>query len=279
MDSMTGELGWSSYRQDTVDSWRGASHARKEDYVAEEVPVVLVYNNQPHVVMLATPLNLEDFGLGFSLTEAILQYPAEMLSVRVVQRAKGIEVRMRIPELRFDELQGKGRHMTGRTGCGLCGATTLEQAIRQPHPVGRGVSLDAGQMMAALDEMQQQQALNQLTGSVHAAAWLKPDQGIVPIREDIGRHNALDKLIGALARTGQAFDEGCLLVTSRASYEMVQKAVSVGITVMAAISAPTALAIKLAQECGLTLVGFARNDQHVIYTHPQRIQHYQNVAS
>ncbi|MGR9115728.1 MAG: formate dehydrogenase accessory sulfurtransferase FdhD [Gammaproteobacteria bacterium] len=279
MDSMIGELGWSSYRQDTVDSWRGANHARKEDYVAEEVPVVLIYNNKPHVVMLTTPLDLEDFALGFSLTEAILQHPAEMLSARVVQRAKGIEVRMRIPELRFDGLHGKGRNMTGRSGCGLCGATTLELAIRQPHPVGRGVNLDAGQMMAALDEMQQQQALNQLTGSVHAAAWLKPDRGIVLIREDIGRHNALDKLIGTLARTGQAFDEGCLLVTSRASYEMVQKAASVGITVMAAISAPTALAIKLAQDSGLTLVGFARNDNHVIYTHPQRIRHYQTIAS
>lgn len=279
MDSMTGELGWSSYTQGTVDSWRGANHARKEDYVAEEVPVVLVYNNRPHVVMLTTPLDLEDFALGFSLTEAILQHPSEMLSVRVVQRAKGIEVRMKIPEQRLACMQDKGRNMTGRTGCGLCGATTLEQAIRQPQPVGQGVSLEAEQMMTALDEMQQQQALNQLTGSVHAAAWLKPDQGIVMIREDIGRHNALDKLIGTLARTRQAFDEGCLLITSRASYEMVQKAASVGITVMAAISAPTALAIKLASDCGLTLVGFARNDNHVIYTHPHRIQHFQTIAS
>lgn len=279
MDGIVAELGWSSYTQGTVDKWRGDCHDRKQDYVAEEVPVVLVYNNKPHVVMLATPLDLEDFALGFSLTEGILQQPSDLLSTRVVHRSKGIEVRLRITEQRFACLQDKGRNMTGRTGCGLCGASTLEQAIRQPLPVGQGLSIDAEQIMAALGEMQHQQTLNQLTGSVHGAAWLKPDQGIVIVREDIGRHNALDKLIGMLARTGQDFNTGCLLVTSRASYEMVQKAASVGITVMAAISAPTSLAVKLAQNCHLTLVGFARNDNHVIYTHPHRIQHYQTIAS
>lgn len=279
MDDISAELGWSSYTQGMVDSWQGSSHARKEDYVAEEVPIVLVYNNQPHVVMLATPLDLEDFALGFSLTETIIRHPSELLSVRVVQRAKGIEVRMRIPEQRFSCILDKGRNMTGRTGCGLCGATTLEQAIRQPPPVGPGPVVEAAQMMSALGEMREMQSINLLTGSVHATAWLSLDQGITTVREDIGRHNALDKLIGALTKRDTAFDNGCLLITSRASYEMVQKAASVGITVMAAISAPTALAIKLARECGLTLVGYARNDNHVIYTHPHRIQHYQTIAS
>lgn len=276
---MVGELGWSSYKQGIVDSWRGLIHARREDYVAEEVPVALVYNGVPHVVMLATPLNLEDFALGFSLTEGILQDHEELLSVHVVQRTKGIEVRIRIPDQRFLQLDNKGRNLTGRTGCGLCGAMTLEQAIREPRPVGRGFQLNAAMMMNAFAEMQEQQALNQLTGAVHAAAWLCPDAGIQLIREDIGRHNALDKLIGTLARTRCQFDAGCLLVTSRASYEMVQKAATVGITVLAAISAPTALAIKLAEECELTLVGFARNDNHVIYTHPDRIQHLQTIPS
>ncbi|WP_305909617.1 formate dehydrogenase accessory sulfurtransferase FdhD [Methylomarinum sp. Ch1-1] len=279
MDNIAAELGWSSYSQGMVDSWHGSNHARKEDYVAEEVPIVLVYNNQPHVVMLTTPLDLEDFALGFSLTEGIIRHRSELHSVRVVQRAKGIEVRMRIPEQRFSCILDKGRNMTGRTGCGLCGATTLEQAIRQPPPVGRGPVVDAEQMMSALGAMRDKQSLNQLTGSVHATAWLALDQGITMIREDIGRHNALDKLIGALTKSEADFDRGCLLITSRASYEMVQKAASVGITVMAAISAPTALAIKLARECGLTLVGYARNDNHVIYTHPHRIQHYQTIAS
>ena len=279
MDALASEIGWSGYQQGIVDSWRGSKHARHEDYVAAEVPVALVYNQVPHVVMLATPLDLEDFALGFSLTEDILQNPDELQSLRVVERVKGIEVRMRIPENRFVRLENKGRNMTGRTGCGLCGSITLEQAVRKPRPVGQGLKLHAAMMMSAFDEMQAQQALNRLTGAVHAAAWWCPDSGIRLIREDIGRHNALDKLIGMLSRTGCRFDRGCLLVTSRASFEMVQKAATVGITVMAAISAPTALAIQLAEECGLTLVGFARKDSHVIYSHPQRIQHIRNIAS
>ncbi|MBE0470489.1 MAG: formate dehydrogenase accessory sulfurtransferase FdhD [Methyloprofundus sp.] len=279
MSAIVTELAWASYRQGTVDSWRGESHIRQEDYVAEEVPIALVYNTRPHVVMLATPLDIEDFALGFSLTEEIVLHPSELMSIRVVQRAKGIEVRMRIPAQRFALIENKARNMTGRTGCGLCGANTLDQAIRQPHPVGKGCSLDADRMMTALADMQQQQALHQLTGAVHAAAWLTPNAGIDMIREDIGRHNALDKLIGTLSRTNCQFDAGCLLVTSRASYEMVQKAATVGITIMAAISAPTALAIKLADECGLTLIGFARNNTHIIYTHPHRIQHYQTMVS
>src|SRR5574343_805206 len=137
------ELVWSSYRTGNVDVWRGLAHTHKEDTVAEEVPVVLVYNTQPHVVMLATPLNLEDFALGFSLTEGIIRHPAELQSVRVVQRSKGVEVRMTIPEQRCEGMEGKGRNMTGRTGCGLCGATTLEQAVRRPPPVGKGLALDA----------------------------------------------------------------------------------------------------------------------------------------
>jgi FdhD protein len=145
--------------------------------------------------------------------------------------------------------------------------------------VGSGLCLDADVMTAALAQMRQKQTLNQLTGSVHAAAWLTPDNGIGTVREDVGRHNALDKLIGTLARGGCQFGAGCLLITSRASFEMVQKASVVGITLMAAMSAPTGLAIKLAQECGMTLVGFARNDNHVIYTYPHRLQHHQTIAS
>ncbi|OQW71503.1 MAG: sufurtransferase FdhD [Proteobacteria bacterium ST_bin11] len=279
MDAVSSELGWTSYRTGTFDSWRGPVHSTKQDYVAEEVPVVLVYNTIPHVVMLTTPLNLEDFALGFSLTEDIIGHTSELQSVRVVQRSKGIEVRMTIPDARFEKLHGKGKNMTGRTGCGLCGATTLEQAIRHPRHVGQGIALSAGLLSSGFDDMAQKQALNLLTGAVHAAAWLHPERGIVTVREDVGRHNALDKLIGALAKASCDFENGWLLVTSRASYEMVQKAASVGITLLAAISAPTALAIQLADECGLTLVGFARHENHMIYTHPHRIQHYQESAA
>lgn len=274
MDALS-ELGWASYRQATVETWRGSTHSQTQDYIAEEVPVVLVYNTIPHVVMLTTPLNLEDFALGFSLTEDIIKHPSELQSVRVFQRSKGVEVRITIPEARFQAMSGKGRNMTGRTGCGLCGSTTLEQAVRAPRPVGQGLILQASQLTAALTQMQQQQSLNQLTGAVHAAAWLEPEHGVIAVREDVGRHNALDKLIGALAKANCRFDGGWLVVTSRASYEMVQKASSVGITLLAAVSAPTALAIQLAEQCGITLVGFARNDNHVIYTHPHRLQHHQ----
>jgi len=273
------ELGWASYRNGNFDVWRGLVHQNKQDNVAEEVPVVLVYNTMPHVVMLTTPLNLEDFALGFSLTEGIIYHPIELQSIRVVQRSKGIEVRMTIPDQRFEKMQGKGRNMTGRTGCGLCGASTLEQAIRRPNPVGAGRPLDAERLSAALREMPSKQALNQLTGAVHAAAWLDSERGITALREDVGRHNALDKLIGALAKAGCNFEAGWLLVTSRASYEMVQKAASVGITLLAAISAPTGLAIQLADDCGLTLVGFARNENHVVYTHPHRLQHIQTSVA
>ena len=267
------ELGWPSYQQSTVDRWRGEKHERKQDYIAEEVPISLVYNGAPHVVMLATPTNLEEFVLGFSITEGIIKNPQELLSARIYNRANGIEVQLKIPDQRFQCLADKGRNLTGRTGCGLCGASTLKQAIRQPNPVNGDLTLSAADLRSALTDIKQHQKLNQLTGAVHAAAWAVPGQGILDIREDVGRHNALDKLIGFLLRTGKDLSAGFVIVTSRASYEMVQKTAWVGITLLAAVSAPTGLAIRLANETGLTLIGFARDDQYVIYTHPQRLTH------
>jgi len=267
------ELGWPSYQQTTVDRWRGEQHERKQDYIAEEVPISLVYNGLPHVVMLATPTDLEEFALGFSITEGIIKNPQELLSARIYNRSNGIEVQLKIPDHRFQCLADKGRNLTGRTGCGLCGASTLRQAIRQPNPVNGDLSLSAAELRSALTNINQHQKLNRLTGAVHAAAWATPEQGILTIREDVGRHNALDKLIGFLLRTGKDLSSGFVIVTSRASYEMVQKTAWVGITLLAAVSAPTGLAIRLAEETGLTLIGFARGDQHVVYTHPQRLTH------
>jgi formate dehydrogenase accessory protein FdhD len=266
-------LGWPSYQQSLVDRWQGNAYAQSEDYVAEEVPVSLVYNGVPHVVMLATPTNLEDFALGFSITEGIVTHASELEVVRVYQRAKGIEVRTRIPEQRFRRLADKGRNLTGRTGCGLCGANTLEQAVRYPAPVGGGLRLAAQELYNALEQIRGLQTLNQLTGAVHAAAWVIPGRGIVLLREDVGRHNALDKLIGHLLRGGDDLAAGFVLVTSRASYELVQKTACVGIAMLAAISAPTGLAIRLADETGVTLAGFARDGRHVVYSHPQRLMH------
>lgn len=272
-ESLALDLGWPSYQRLPVERWRQGLLSIEQDYVAEEVPVALVYNGTPHVVMLATPTNLEDFALGFSITEGIIGSPQELLATRVYNRANGIEVQIKIPEHRFQCLPDKGRNMTGRTGCGLCGASTLKQAIRTPAPVQNALVVDADELMAALAEIKGQQRINKLTGAVHAAAWAIPSSGIVAVREDVGRHNALDKLIGALLRTGKDPGTGFALVTSRASYEMVQKTAFVGISILAAISAPTGLAIRLANECGLTLIGFARTDQHVVYTHPQRLIH------
>ncbi|MDD5577959.1 MAG: formate dehydrogenase accessory sulfurtransferase FdhD [Methylobacter sp.] len=267
------DLGWPSYQQSTVERWQGVHHSLHKDYIAEEVPVSLVYNGVPHVVMLATPTNLEEFALGFSITEGIIKNPKELLSARIYNRSNGIEVHLQISEQRLQSLADKGRNLTGRTGCGLCGASTLQQAIRQPNPVNGGLVLPAAELLSALKEIKKRQKLNQLTGSVHGAAWAVPGQGILDIREDVGRHNALDKLIGLLLRTGRDLASGFVIVTSRASYEMIQKAAWVGITMLAAISAPTGLAIRLANETGLTLIGFARDDQHVVYTHSRRLTH------
>jgi FdhD protein len=223
--------------------------------------------------MLATPLDLEDFALGFSLTEGIVQSVAEVTSVRVHNRAEGIEIRMRIPQERFGGLAGKERNLTGRTGCGLCGSATLRQAVRQPAPVGDGVKVAVSDLVRAIQQIGHCQSLNQLTGAVHAAAWVVPGAGIQMVREDVGRHNALDKLIGVLAKTRFEKDHGFVLVTSRASYEMVQKCAAAGISFMAAISAPTGLAIRLAKKTGFTLLGFSRGESHVVYAHPHRLIH------
>jgi FdhD protein len=267
------ELGWPSYQQVTVQRWLGDNHSTVNDCIAEEVPVSLVYNGEPHVVMLATPTNLEDFALGFSLTEGIVASPSELLSTHVYNRSNGIEIRLQIPEQRFCGLEGKGRNLTGRTGCGLCGATTLKQAIKHTEALSQTLNLPVNEMVSALTAIDEKQQLNKLTGAVHAAGWAKPGRGLLHVREDVGRHNALDKLIGLLHRIGEDPASGFVVITSRASYEVVQKAASVGISLLAAMSAPTGLAVRLAEEAGLTLVGFARRNQHVVYTHPEHLIH------
>jgi FdhD protein len=273
MPALSPELGWPSYQQSKVERWQGNQLSTQLDYIAEEVPVSLVYNGVPHVVMLATPTNLEDFALGFSITEGIIQAPSELLSTHVYNRSNGIEVRLQIPESRFCHLSDKSRNLTGRTGCGLCGASTLQQAIRDPKSVQGNLSVPAPELFSSLAQINEHQQINQLTGAVHAAAWVVPGQGVQYVREDVGRHNALDKLIGLLLRIGKNPADGFVLITSRASYEVIQKAASVGITLLAAMSAPTGLAIRLAEEAGLTLVGFVRDNKHVVYSHPQRLNH------
>lgn len=273
LSALSPELGWPSYQQRKVEKWQGNQHTSQLDYIAEEVPVSLVYNGTPHVVMLATPTNLEDFALGFSITEGIIQSSSELKSIRVYNHTNGIEVRLDIPESSVCNLSDKGRNLTGRTGCGLCGASTLEQAMRETKPIHGELTIPAEDLANALVKIQEYQQINRLTGAVHAAAWIIPGHGIQHVREDVGRHNALDKLIGLLIRLGKNPSAGFVLMTSRASYEVIQKAASVGITLLAAMSAPTGLAVRLATEVGLTLVGFVRDNQHVVYSHPGRLNH------
>jgi len=220
--------------------------------------------------MLSTPADFEDFALGFSLSEAIIAHPAEFEGVEVVPALAGIELRIHVPEPRAAVLDERVRQLTGRTGCGLCGAQTLEAAIRHPAAVAEPAPIDTAALHCALAGIKNRQTINVATGATHAAAWASSDGEVVLAREDVGRHNALDKLIGAIMTAKVDVRAGFLVVTSRASYEMVMKSATVGIGILAAISAPTALAIALANEANVTLIGFARPDGHSIYAHAQR---------
>ena len=258
-----------------VERWVQGHSSRTTDRVAEEIPVALMYNGEPHVVMLATPQDLEDLGYGFSLSEELVGGMEEIRGVEAQVGVESAEVRVAIAWDRFPELLRRRRNLTGRTGCGLCGTETLEQAVRTTPQVGAGPVVTAEQLHAAIEELSSHQRLNAITGSVHAAAWVVPGQGegagITLVREDVGRHNALDKTIGALMRAGTDTSTGFMLVTSRASYEMVQKTAAIGISFLAALSAPTSFAIRHAERCGLTLVAFARREKHVVYAHGQRL--------
>lgn len=260
-------------KQVAVQKWQDGRCDAHDDAIAVEVPVALEYNGISHAVMLASPADLEDFALGFSLSEGIVGAASELLDCDVSEVEHGIQVQMRIPAQQFVTLKEKRRNLTGRTGCGLCGAETLQQAIRRPPPVAGGTGIPAAAMHAGMAAMQARQPLQQHSGATHAAAWMNADGSLACVREDVGRHNALDKLIGALARMRFDPAAGALLITSRASYEMVQKAATLGIGFIAAISAPTSLATELAQDAGLTLVGFVRPHSHVVYAHGRRLLH------
>lgn len=255
-----------------VERWRRGVVTHERDVVAEELPVALIYHGVPHVVMLATPADLEDYAVGFTLSEGLVASADEIRGVEVTYAPEAADVRVTVAWERFSELLNRRRNLTGRTGCGLCGIESAEQAVREVKPVGCGPRVTVAELHAAISELAARQPINARTGSVHAAAWVVPGEGIGLVREDVGRHNALDKLIGARVRSGADFSGGYLLLTSRASFEMVQKSAAVGIAFLAAFSAPTALAVQLAKRAGMTLVAFARAHQHVTYSHPERLQ-------
>lgn len=263
----------SSSQRVPVRNWRRGETpgGPTEDRIAAEVPVALTYNRVSHVVMMATPQDLEDFALGFSMTEGLIGSPSDLLGIRVIPRPGGLELAMTIGEDWFDRLATQRRNMAGRTGCGLCGAENIEQALRYPQAVGRTLELPHAALQRAIAALERHQPLQADTGATHGAAWCDAAGRILQLREDVGRHNALDKLIGCLYRAGLRPADGFALVSSRASYEMVYKAAAAGIELLAAVSAPTTLAVEFAQRCGVTLVGFARPGRHNVYTYPERI--------
>ncbi|GAB1435573.1 formate dehydrogenase accessory sulfurtransferase FdhD [Sphaerotilus sulfidivorans] len=259
---------------------------RREPHVetlAEELPVALVYNGISHAVMLASPADLEDFALGFSLSEGIIDSPDDLLDAEILPAdlgesvalagttERGLSVELKVTLRCFMRLKERRRTLAGRTGCGLCGTESLAEAVR---PVGREaacIEIEARALERAMAALPSHQHLQKATGAAHAAAWCAPDGEVLTLREDVGRHNALDKLIGALARAGTDPATGFVVVTSRASYEMVYKAAHAGFGLLAAVSAPTGLAVRTAEAAGLVLAGFVRGDRAVAYSHARRL--------
>lgn len=271
-----------------VTVWRlgGGDALATTRKVAEELPVAFTYNRATHAVMLATPADLEDFAVGFSLSEGVIRHPSDIEALEVVPLPAGIELRMDLAAHELRNLTQRQRRIAGPSGCGLCGMDSLLEAIRPVPTVASDLTLSPAAIATALDTLWPAQVLNRATRAVHAAGFWTPAQGLVALREDIGRHNALDKLAGALARLGVTRGapgqdgarlgftaaDGVLLLSSRVSVEMAQKAAILGVPIIVAVSAPTALAIRIADEAGITLIGIARADGFEVFTHPHRIQ-------
>ena len=252
--------------------WRDGSLGDGSRAIPEETATALTYNGGTYAVMMATPQDLKDFAIGFSLSEGIVQLASEIESLDVISLDDGVELRMWLPQSKVDRLGERRRRIAGPTGCGLCGVDSIAEAVRPAAIVAPGSTFSPQQIMIAMQAVPALQKINIETRAVHAAAFWTPKRGIVALREDVGRHNALDKLAGALAQENAGASEGMVLLTSRVSVEMVQKTAAIGAPLMVCVSAPTALAVRMAHAAGITLAAIARSDGFEIFTHPGRIR-------
>jgi FdhD protein len=251
--------------------WRDGAASHGTRMIPEETPLALTYNGGTYAVMMGTPQNLEDFAVGFSLSEGIVGSVDDIQSLEVVRLDDGIELRMWLAHENAARISERRRHIAGPTGCGICGIDSIAEAVRPAAFVPAGRTFTPDDIMTAMQGLAPLQSINTQTRAVHAAAFWSPARGIAALREDVGRHNALDKLAGALARSRTDASEGMVLLTSRVSVEMVQKTAAIGAPVMVAVSAPTALAVRTAEAAGITLVAIARKDGFEVFTHGSRV--------
>ena len=251
--------------------WRNGVASEGTRFIPEETPLALTYNGGTYAVMMGTPQNLEDFAVGFSLSEGIVKSVDDIRSLEAVRLDDGIEVRMWLEQDNAARISERRRHIAGPTGCGICGVESIAEAIRPAAVVPQSQTFTQQQIMIAMQAIAPLQSINMQTRAVHAAAFWSPSNGIVALREDVGRHNALDKLAGSLARSRTDAGVGMVLLTSRVSVEMVQKTAAIGAPVMVAVSAPTALAVRTAEAAGITLIAIARSDGFEVFTHQGRV--------
>jgi FdhD protein len=252
---------------------RSKSESGGERAIPAEAPVALTYDHATYAVMMASPADLKDFALGFSLSERIIDAPSEIQELEIVEMPRGYELRMSLRRSRAAELESRRRRIAGPAGCGLCGIESLEAAIRPPSRVEASLSLPAATIFTAVRSLDTHQTQNAETRAVHAAGfWSMAENGFVAVREDVGRHNALDKLAGALARARTDAATGFIVMTSRVSIELVQKTAVIGCPVLVAVSAPTSFALEAAEAANITLVAVARDDSFEIFAHPERIR-------
>lgn len=260
-----------SYSQNNVTICQKGSSEEDALNIAAEVPVSLVYKGISHVVMMASPQDLEDFGLGFSLSEGIIERPEDLKFIDVAKNEQGYLIDMDIQDKAYQAIANRRRYLSGRTGCGLCGVESLDEAVPDLKAIAADIRLRPQSVYKAFEDLHPLQPVKQATGAVHGAAWCSDQGDVLYLREDVGRHNALDKLIGAVIKEGENLSQGFCLITSRCSYEMVQKAVQMNIPVLAAISSPTTLAVDMAQSYDLTLLARVREKTFTIFTHGHRM--------